>query len=479
MEGNISKPKVFISYAWGDKDYQNLVLAFASQLVGDGIDVVIDKWDLSEGNDTYAFMEKCANDSSITNVLMLLDPLYAQKADEHKGGVGAETQIISAKVYNEVNQDKFIPIVMKRSEDGSICKPTYLQGRYHFDFTNPETYNDEYKRLVRTLYGKKTYEKPELGSKPSWVDQPIKVQSSVFLGTSELKSMSDGKAKMVAFTSLLNKIKSSMLEFANKKQSLVKLEEYINLYDNSEDLRNGFLEIINNSKYLNESACEIADFFEDIYNSICCTDSYESEVLKIRIHELFIYSVALFLNEKDYHSAGYLLGRTYFNDREGRNNHANSFNMFYSGSYHSNLDNAINNRDQKKYHSGTGQHWIETIAQEYCSKDQFVFADLICYNYSVYGNGIFNHYWFPITYVYCNEYNNLLFSFAYRMESREHVARILPLFGYNTIDEFVKKVQKVESNSINQLRDYRYPNAFQVAPALGEQIQSGKIASIK
>lgn len=39
-------------------------------------------------------MEKCATDTSLTNVLMLLDPIYAEKADAHGGGVGTETQII-------------------------------------------------------------------------------------------------------------------------------------------------------------------------------------------------------------------------------------------------------------------------------------------------------------------------------------------------------------------------------------------------
>lgn len=53
----IEKPKVFISYAWGTEQYQEKVLEFATQLMKDGIDVVFDKWDLNEGNDTYTFME--------------------------------------------------------------------------------------------------------------------------------------------------------------------------------------------------------------------------------------------------------------------------------------------------------------------------------------------------------------------------------------------------------------------------------------
>ena len=61
----IENPKVFISYAWGSDEYQNKVLAFASSLIGVGIDVVMDKWSMSEGDDTNAFMEKCVSDPTI------------------------------------------------------------------------------------------------------------------------------------------------------------------------------------------------------------------------------------------------------------------------------------------------------------------------------------------------------------------------------------------------------------------------------
>ena len=56
MRNKIENPKVFISYAWGTDEYQGRVLSFATDLINDGIDVVLDKWDLSEGTDTYAFM---------------------------------------------------------------------------------------------------------------------------------------------------------------------------------------------------------------------------------------------------------------------------------------------------------------------------------------------------------------------------------------------------------------------------------------
>ena len=48
----IENPKVFISYAWGSKEYQEKVIALARDLMRDGIEVVLDKWSLKEGNDT-------------------------------------------------------------------------------------------------------------------------------------------------------------------------------------------------------------------------------------------------------------------------------------------------------------------------------------------------------------------------------------------------------------------------------------------
>ena len=80
MKPRIEHPKVFISYAWASDEYQDKVLALATDLIGDGVDVILDKWSLKEGNDTFAFMEHCVTDPTVTNVLILLDPLYEKKA---------------------------------------------------------------------------------------------------------------------------------------------------------------------------------------------------------------------------------------------------------------------------------------------------------------------------------------------------------------------------------------------------------------
>ena len=91
--------KLFISYSWTSQDHETWVLNLAKELVENGVHVVIDKWDLKEGQDSYSFMEKMVSDTEIQKVLIISDKKYADKANGRDGGVGTETQIISAEVY--------------------------------------------------------------------------------------------------------------------------------------------------------------------------------------------------------------------------------------------------------------------------------------------------------------------------------------------------------------------------------------------
>ena len=57
--------KLFISYSWTSQDHETWVLNLAKELVENGVHVVIDKWDLKEGQDSYSFMEKMVSDTEI------------------------------------------------------------------------------------------------------------------------------------------------------------------------------------------------------------------------------------------------------------------------------------------------------------------------------------------------------------------------------------------------------------------------------
>src|SRR5258708_15529033 len=106
----MTAPKTFISYCWTSTQHEQWVIDLATQLRESGVDVILDKWDLREGQDSNAFMEKMVTDPTVEKVVMVFDRAYADKADNRAGGVGTETQIISSEIYSKVEQTKFVGI---------------------------------------------------------------------------------------------------------------------------------------------------------------------------------------------------------------------------------------------------------------------------------------------------------------------------------------------------------------------------------
>ncbi len=110
------KYKVFISYSWGE-NRQTWVVELAYRLITEyGVDVVLDVWDLKEGQDKDVFMERMVNDDDVQYVLIVCDKNYQMKADSRSGGVGIETQIITPNMYGKVKETKFIPILAEKGE---------------------------------------------------------------------------------------------------------------------------------------------------------------------------------------------------------------------------------------------------------------------------------------------------------------------------------------------------------------------------
>jgi hypothetical protein len=182
-----SSPKAFISYSWTSHAHQSTVKQWAERLLADGVDVVMDLFDLKEGHDKFAFMEKMVTDPTVTHVLMMCDRVYAQKADARKSGVGTETQIISKEVYDKVNQSKFIPIACELDESGEWYLPTFLGSRIGIDFSTPEAVNENWEQLLRVLFGKPLHPKPAVGKPPAFLRDDATPASPALAKFSALK----------------------------------------------------------------------------------------------------------------------------------------------------------------------------------------------------------------------------------------------------------------------------------------------------
>lgn len=113
----MDNPKVFISYSWTTPEHELRVLDIATELVESGIDAILDKWNLKEGDDADLFMEQMVSAPSIQKVLIICDKIYSEKSDKRKGGAGTEAQIISRRVYEQQgDENKFVVAAFEINE---------------------------------------------------------------------------------------------------------------------------------------------------------------------------------------------------------------------------------------------------------------------------------------------------------------------------------------------------------------------------
>lgn len=165
--------RVFISYAWTNDAYQKKVIDLATKLRNDGIDVILDKWDLHTGSDRFIFMEKSVNESD--KVLILCNKVYKEKADNRCGGAGQETMIIAPEVYEKNAPEKFIPIIMERNLLGKEYIPQYLKSLIYIDYTDKDM-EGQYQNLLYAIYGVTKDIKPRIGDVPSYIKERVSVE---------------------------------------------------------------------------------------------------------------------------------------------------------------------------------------------------------------------------------------------------------------------------------------------------------------
>jgi TIR domain len=165
----VSAPKLFVSYSWSNPDHAAWVLDLAQQLVSQGIDVKLDKWDLLPGHDANVFMESMVGDPSVTKVVMICDQSYIIKSNSRAGGAGIEAQIISPELYSKSAQDKFVAVIRERDASGNIVVPTYYKGRIFIDLSEPSTYAEGFEQLIRWAWDEPLHVRPAIGQKSNYL----------------------------------------------------------------------------------------------------------------------------------------------------------------------------------------------------------------------------------------------------------------------------------------------------------------------
>jgi len=326
-------PKLFISYSWSSPVYEKWVLDFASQLRKSGVDAILDKWDLKEGYDAVAFMERMVVDPEIKKVAIISDKIYAEKSDDRAGGVGTEAQIISRELYEKQEQDKFVAVVVQKDEVGKPYLPTYYKSRKYIDLSEPGTYGESFEQLVRWVFDKPLYVKPDLGKKPSFLDEG----EFISLGTTALfkRAIDAIRNNKACASGAMDEYLTTFSEHLEK----VRIEKSGGEFDDAvvksiEDFlphRNEAIQLfVAISQYAsdNENIQKIHRFFERLIPYINRPEhvgqwsKWDFDNFIFIVHELFLYAVAVLIKHERFDQANFLMEQKYYvpgNSDYGRN----------------------------------------------------------------------------------------------------------------------------------------------------------------
>ena len=474
--------KIFISYSWTTPEHEKWVVNLAERLMSDGINVILDKWDLKEGHDIYDFMESMVKSEEINKVLMVLDKKYSEKADSRTGGVGTETQIISPKIYKNIQQDKFIPLVKERDENGNALIPTYLEGRVYIDFSSEARFEENYEQLLRNIYERPNYSKPKLGKAPSYIFED--------------------SLKGFKTTQLLRRFDHHIEKYPNRIDSFVRnfLDTYFeNLREFSIEFTSrdhsgiGKLICENHQKYVplrNDfiffidklTKIEIDFDFDTIINFLeklplledpaegrSSWSPYEFDNFRIFIYETFLYLIAIGLKNKNYKFVENVLYSTYF--LEGRNNYNNepsNYEEFYRNV--ATIDKYYKETYSRNFLNPMADLVIKSIPESF-DISHLVQADLLCY----YIANLNNRRWFPQTYIYDKSRNKEIY---YKMVSLKHFEKVKILFDVNSVEEFKEKLVKLKERDLKNSNNlYGYSRSFDRVTPIYEIIEVDKIGT--
>lgn len=319
----MDNPKLFISYSWSNPLHEQWVIDLASELIESGVQVILDKWDLKEGHDSVAFMEKMVTDPAISKVMIVCDEIYAAKADGRSGGVGTETQIISREVYENQEQGKFVAVISEKDDQGKAYLPTYYKSRIYIDLSEPDNYAENFEKLLRWIYDKPLYIKPELGKRPSFLEE----SEGISLGTTAAhkraisaikgnKPFSSGAMDeyLATFSTNLERFRITEKKGEFDDQVIESIEQFIPYRNEAISL---FITIAQYAPS-EENISKIHRFFEGVIpyinrpEHINSWNEWDFDNFKFIAHELFLYLVAILIKHERFTEVNLLLSQQYY-----------------------------------------------------------------------------------------------------------------------------------------------------------------------
>lgn len=466
----IKHPKVFISYSWTPESTKQKVQNIATRLSNDGVHVVIDDWDLKEGQDKYVFMEQMVNDSSVEKVLLLCNKQYAEKADQRNGGVGVEGTIISAQVYKNAKQTKFIPIILEYAPNGDPCLPTFVESAIYIDLSNDATFEENYDKLLRNLYDKPKSKRPPIGIMPEYLNDE---EPQLLLTTNRVRTIknalqnNNSNIKYLIenyISAFLSDLVGFRLDYGalNRQNFIYEIDKSINsMLPLKEDFLS-FIQTIINTPYCTGELLiafleRMLQTYEDNNIELFTGNSIQAlanDNFRYFNQDLFLSLSATLLNNERYDLLAEIVKANFIVIRARNEGEAEVQKYTRFREYNYTLNEHKNKRDNLNRVSVIAD-MIKNNANSAIFKD-IVATDILLYYLSLFypSHDKWKSYWYPEISCY-----NRQFEVLPKLISKRYFDKIKIMFDVNTADEFKQKIAEIEEPNIRNSYGYQHiPN---------------------
>ncbi len=152
-------PKVYISYSYDSEKHIQWVRDLGERLRADGIDVLLDQWELLPGDDILQSQQQWIRECEA--VVVVLTPGYTIRIGDKDTGVGFDLAYLEQLLEQSSAAPRIIPII--REEDPTFSFPDWLERLYRLDFRTNQQIETSYPLLLDALFRRR--KAPPLGKR--------------------------------------------------------------------------------------------------------------------------------------------------------------------------------------------------------------------------------------------------------------------------------------------------------------------------
>lgn len=367
-------------------------------------------------------------------------------------------------------------VIKERDENGKPYVPIYYRSRIYIDFSNTELFNESFEQLLRWIFDKPLNVKPELGNMPSYLidENPVKLGTEALFNRCadairNQKSNARGvfEEYCVTFADNLERFRIIKSEGEFDDAVIKSIQDFI-------PYRNQFVQII----VLVVQYSPKRDFIEIIHRfferllpymsnppDVYQWNEADFDNFKFIIHELFLYTLAVFLKRDRLEETNYFFAQNYYwPGTMARENNTSmvTFELFCRDTP------ALDYRNRRLKANRTSLR--ADLLKERCNLTEISFnscmqADFVAFLYSeLHKNSGSLFYWWPYTLLFTGHYPQSFEIFA-RSISKQYFDRVKYLLGIKDKTELESLLLEYQKGS-RRLPTYNY-TSLSVVPLLG------------